>query len=279
MQTANSKRLNPNSLAKEDLRSNLDSGEPARQPRNTAAMAFLLQLLALSAVVLIHFTSASFGITMPMWSHFILQAVIAVMLSRFCAMAPWWHYIHGLFPVLIGLMLVLALPTSFYLYGLMFIAAVFWTTFSTQVPYFPSSSSVHGLLKEIIPADRPAQVIDIGSGLGGLMMQLERDVEGAKFSGIEVAPLPWLFSVCKAKFMRSAARFHYGDYRNLNFAAYDVIYAYLSPVAMPGLWQKAVREMRTGSLLASYEFHVHGVPPTFTLQADDHAPKLYVWRM
>lgn len=253
--------------------------EPTGLPVNTAAMAFLLQLLALSAVVFIHFTLASFGYALPMWSHFILQAGIAMMLSRYCAMAPWWHYIHGLFPILIGLMLVLALPKSFYLYGLMLTGAVFWTTFSTQVPYFPSSSSVHALLKELIPADRPAQVIDIGSGLGGLMMQLEREVDNAKFSGIEVAPLPWLFSVCRAKFTRSAAKFHYGDYRNLNFAAYDVIYAYLSPVAMPGLWQKAVSEMRSGSLLASYEFHVHGVPPTFTLAPDDHSPKLYVWRM
>lgn len=250
---------------------------------NPAALAFLLQLLALSAVVVLHFTLSSLGVSWPLWGDFVLQACTAVMLSRFCAMAPWWHYIHGLFPLLIGLMLVLALPTSFYLYGLLFTAAVFWTTFSTQVPYFPSSSNVHGLLKEIIPsvshANRPVQVIDIGSGLGGLMMQLEREVDNAKFSGIEVAPLPWFFSACRAILARSATKFHYGDYRKLNFASYDVIYAYLSPVAMPGLWQKAVKEMRPGSLLASYEFHVHGVPPTLTLAADDHSPKLYVWRM
>jgi hypothetical protein len=111
------------------------------------------------------------------------------------------------------------------------------------------------------------------------MMQLSRFLPDSSFSGIEIAPLPWAISVVKNKLSRSRADFLYGDYRKLNFADYDVIYAYLSPVVMSALWQKARAEMRPGSLLISNEFNIIDQPAHITLVADAQSTKLYVWRM
>ena len=68
-----------------------------------------------------------------------------------------------------------------------------------------------------------------------------------------------------------------GDYARLDFSEYDAVFAYLSPAAMPALWDKASREMRPGSLLASYEFPIPGHPPTRTANVNTHAPHLYIW--
>jgi len=68
-----------------------------------------------------------------------------------------------------------------------------------------------------------------------------------------------------------------GDYRALDFAQYDVVFAYLSPAAMPALREKAQAEMRPGTLLLSYEFGFAGMPPDVTLPVAPNGTVLYGW--
>jgi SAM-dependent methyltransferase len=129
----------------------------------------------------------------------------------------------------------------------------------------------------LLPPERRVAAIDIGSGLGGLVLELARRRPESRFVGIELAPLPWLASRLRARLSRSAAHFIRGDYEQLDFAQYDLVFAYLSPAAMDALWRKAGREMRPGSLLVSYEFPVQGQPSSRTLVPQAGGPPLYVW--
>ena len=90
--------------------------------------------------------------------------------------------------------------------------------------------------------------------------------------------MPWLVSR-----LRQAAgarcRFLRGDYHRLDFAAYDVVFAYLSPAAMPALWAKARADMRPGTLLLSHEFAVPGATPKIAQQTRPGGPMLYGWVM
>ncbi|WP_460825116.1 class I SAM-dependent methyltransferase, partial [Massilia solisilvae] len=99
----------------------------------------------------------------------------------------------------------------------------------------------------------------------------------ARVEGIELAPLPWLASRLRALLSGSRARFLRGDYERLDFGDYDLVYAYLSPAAMDGLWRKARREMRPGSVLASYEFAIAGQAPDRVLVPQGSARELYIW--
>ena len=128
-------------------------------------------------------------------------------------------------------------------------------------------------------SEKPIRMIDIGSGLGDMSMYISMVRPNGLIEGIEIAPLPWLISVVRSKLKRSAAIFKMGDYRELDFANYDVIFAYLSPAAMPALWQKATAEMQHGSLLLSYEFEILGVLPTQVIENGSDSKKLYVWKI
>jgi predicted O-methyltransferase YrrM len=75
----------------------------------------------------------------------------------------------------------------------------------------------------------------------------------------------------------SRARFLLGDYERLNFGAYDVIFAYLSPAAMTALWRKAAREMRPGSVLLSYEFVIADKAPDQRIPVASSKKILYLW--
>lgn len=246
---------------------------------NAALSALLLQLAAFALVCIMHAVFTWCGLSLPIYLLFILQAALAAGLSRLFVKAYWWHYIHGGFPILVLLMLAFQLPQSFYTAGFLLTLGLYWTTFRSQVPFFPSAKSVERQLLTLIPEHAALRVIDIGSGVGGLMMKLSQHRPDAVIEGIEIAPIPWLISRGRAWLRRSKVLFRYGDYHQLDFAQYDVIYAYLSPAVMTDLWHKARREMRQGSLLVSYEFAIDAVPATQVLRSHSTAPQIYVWRM
>jgi hypothetical protein len=97
--------------------------------------------------------------------------------------------------------------------------------------------------------------------------------------GIEIAPLPWLISVCRGLLRNSRVKFIRGSYYSWDLSQFDVVFCYLSPAAMPDIWEKAQAEMLAGSILLSYEFVIPNVPPTLIIKIEKDAPNLYVWRI
>jgi SAM-dependent methyltransferase len=159
----------------------------------------------------------------------------------------------------------------------LFLLGLYWSTFRTQVPYYPSNRRVWEQVLGLLPTDRPLRLIDIGSGLGGLTMYLARRRPDCDCVGIELAPLPWLASRLRAGLSRSAARFVRGDYEDLDFSTFDLVFAYLSPAAMDALWRKASAELRPGAMLLSYEFEIDARVPDKTILTTSGATPLYVW--
>ena len=267
-----------------------------------ATLAALIQCAALLSVVI---TSAitswvnslpngAFSLTFP-FSIFILvlmQAVFAASFAYLANMASWWHKIHFCFPILAWITFEWHIPNAVYLVGFLISLSLFWTTFRTQVPFFPSRPAVWQQVANIIAKERPLRLIDIGSGLGDMAMHMAKTRPDCQIQGIEIAPLPWLISVIRAKLRSSSAKFILGNYQSLNFANYEVIFAYLSPAAMLLLWEKASQEMQAGAMLISLEFAIPGVPwrhvnqpgicysrgaKSLLIPANKNTPAIYIW--
>jgi len=209
----------------------------------------------------------------------VMQASIAALLSCVFGMAIWWRFIHFGFPIALWGLSSLHISSTVYFWGFAISANLFWTTFRSQVPFYPSRPVIWKQVSELLAKNQPVRMIDIGSGLGDLSMSVAKSRPGSSIYGIEVAPLPWLISYLRSKLTGSSAQFIYGSYEDLNFADYDVIFAYLSPAAMPQLWQKASREMNDASRLISYEFAIPDITPTQTLQSKPGAPFTYIYQI
>ena len=245
-----------------------------------AVQALFFQILSFFIVLLIARSSgAILGRTMDIWFIALLQGALAAGFSYWRCLASWWIAIQLFFPFILLFGLFLQLPPTLFLLAFLIFLFLYWSTFRTQVPFYPSNLAVWDAIAELFPKDKNIRVIDIGSGLGGLILHLSKRFPHSQFLGIEIAPLPWLVSKLRARQVRSCARFTYGDYGNLNFAEYDLVFAYLSPVAMPALWEKARTEMRSGTTLLSYEFVIPDVEPTFILSPAANMSKIYGWRM
>ena len=287
-------RLNSYPIAQHDLNNHAGLNFMKQYIRNKtekirlvpALLAVIVQCTALLTVIistkLIFLVGHAYFYTVlsfPILLLVIMQALFASLFSYWLGMASWWRLIHFSFPVVIWLMSQWQVPSEIYLTGFVFSLGLFWTTFRSQVPFFPSRPIVWQQLARLIPQDRPIRLIDIGSGLGDVAMHIAKIRTDSFIEGVEVAPLPWLISYVRGKLRRSTAIFKMGDYRALNFANYDVVFAYLSPAAMPALWQKASQEMKAGSLLISLEFEVPGIAPNLRIAGAKNSPMIYVWKL
>lgn len=257
--------------------------------KTPALLALLVQGLSLGLIWLY----ANMGHSLPnalftldltfyIFSLVLLQSMIATTIATCVGMAVWWRWIHFFFPIALWLMSIVHMPSSVYLIGFIVTLALYWTTFKTRVPFYPSRPAVWHALFEFMQKNSPnatLRTIDIGSGLGDLSMYIAQKRPQDRVEGIEIAPLPWLISLVRSRFKVSQARFILGNYEKLNFAEYDIVFAYLSPAAMSALWQKASKEMRPGSMLISLEFDIPDASTPHIIQTGKSTPNLFVWRM
>jgi hypothetical protein len=247
--------------------------------RLPAVQALSLQVLAALALWLLLLlwgyvkpsAPASIGIAV------LMQGAIAALLARWRKLAVWWWIIQFVFPLSLFLAVTLQLPPVVYLIAFLTLFVLYWHTFRTQVPYYPSTLAVWDAVAQLLPADRAVRVVDIGSGLGGFVLNLASRRPDSEIIGVELAPLPWLVSWLRAHMSKSRGRFIRADYAALDFSQYDAVFAYLSPAAMSALWDKAQAEMRPGSLLLSNEFVIEHHAADLVIQTEQMRTPLYAW--
>lgn len=208
----------------------------------------------------------------------------AAALGYWARLPIWWVPIQAAFiPVAIAAVR-LSLPSWTYLVAFLLLLLVYWSAYRTQVPLYLSSNQAWTALEALLPPPIPGRqlsFIDVGCGLGGVLIYLAKARPDGSFQGIELAPLPCFVSWLRTKLGGLAnCQVKWGSFWQADLSRYDVVYAYLSPVPMLDLWQKVSREMRPGSLFISNTFDVPGHPPMHAVQVDDlHASTLYLWRI
>jgi len=253
------------------------ASNPAGILRAPAVQALLIQAAAFPLTLGVVYLCARAGLAVSYLHVALVQGAIALGLTWWRRLAIWWRAIGFGFPLALLAASTLAIPPAVFLALFLFLLLLYWSTYRTQVPYYPSGRRVWEAVAASLPRNRPLRVIDVGSGLGGFVLELQRKRPESRFEGIELAPLPWLYSYLRAKAAGSRARFIRGDYDHLDFGDYDAVFAYLSPAVMTGLYLKAAREMKPGSTLFSYEFVIASQPPSRIVTLNMDGPSLYLW--
>jgi len=234
----------------------------------------------LGGIVLVYSLSIN-GIFPPLGIFWLacLQGCFAAILSMLLVCPRWWIPIQLLFlPAVIGA-IALQLPPAVYAACFILLALIYWTSFRTQVPLFLSNRTTVHRLAIWLPDDNPLQVLDVGSGTGSFVRTMARLRPDWQISGIEAAPAPYALSRLRNRKLANA-KFVRGNFWSHSFAPYDLVYAFLSPVPMPALWVKAIKEMRPGALLVSNSFDIPDRCADMVISVDDRrSTRLYVYRI
>lgn len=248
-----------------------------------ALIALLLQFAALAFAVLGVWLV---GQPLSLVAFSFLCGLFASVFSYFAGLARWWLAIQLLFAPSLVWVHAFDISPGYFLFAFFMFLIVYWSTFRTQVPLYLSSKRVWYALENFLPAKENFRFIDLGSGLGGVLTHLADVRPDGQYSGVESAPLPFLWSWLRIKLGRfHNCTVHWGSIWNQNLKAchlaqYDIVFAYLSPVPMEKLWRKARAEMCPGSVFISSTFAVPEQLPHETVQVDDlHRSVLLIWRM
>lgn len=246
-----------------------------------AVTALLLQLTAVMLVVL---SLRVIDLQLQPLTFALLCGLLAMTLSRLVGLAGWWLPIQFAFAPGLVLMLTLDIPPDYFLAAFLILLAVYWSTFRTQVPLYLSSDKVWRALETFLPQQQSNanfRFIDLGSGLGGVLTHLASARPDGQYTGVESAPLPFLWSWLRIKLGgHRNCKVKWGSLWDCDLSQHDVVYAFLSPVPMERLWRKARAEMRPSSIFISSTFAVPEQTPHETVQVDDlHRSTLLVWRM
>jgi SAM-dependent methyltransferase len=226
---------------------------------------------------LLVFLKFSFNLSVSLLFALLLHCSIAGVAALILRFDWWWSLIQFSFPLLVYVSYQQNISPHFYLLGLFVLSLLFWSTYRTQVPYYPSKAILIEPILGLLPVDRTFSFIDLGSGMGGLLLKLSRRTKLGRFYGVEIAPLPWLVSTLRAMIVKTGVKINLGSYTELNLASFDIVFCYLSPAAMPSIWEKVRAEMQPGSIFLSYEFVVPGVEPDMRLELEVNGPILFGW--
>jgi len=240
-------------------------------PALLALGAQIMALLAVATAAIVLRESA--GLPLPAWIA--LAGLAAALVSRWLALPGWWQLINLTFVPLLWLTLQSAIDPVWFLAGFALLAVTSLGAIRGRVPLYLSSPRAATALAARLP--KHAHLLDLGCGLGGPLARLSTLRPDARLDGVEAAPLNWLIARLR---LSGRARIRLGNLWDTDLSGHDLVYAYLSPAAMPRLWQKASSEMRPGSQLISNTFAIPGVAPDEVVELNDlsHA-RLLVWRM
>ena len=246
-----------------------------------ALQSFLIQGAALLLALLFNgLIQAVFLYSPALWQLALVQGALAAGLSHYWKQPAWWRPLHAGFLPVVLVALQLGLPAWTYLAAFLLLLLFYWNSFRTRVPLYLSDRKAWQALATQLPENAPFRLIDVGSGFGGVLFYLEARFPQGQFSGTEIAPAPWLISCLRARLRRSQVAFMRRDYARLDLGAFDVVFAFLSPAAMPDLWRQAERQMRPGSLFVSLSFGIDARPPERMIPlAEGERHTLYAWRM
>lgn len=242
-----------------------------------------LQLAALLAVLSLAWPYYGVhGEVLPWGQVVVAIGALAAIFATMSKQPWWWRLIHGLFAPLAWLVTQAEIDPGWFLAAAILLLLVYRGALSGQVPLYLSNRQTAQTLAGLLPEAKngsPLRCADLGAGLGSMVRPLAEVRPDVQFTGVENAPLTWLGGRLLTAGL-SNCDWRWGSLWQTPLADYDLVYAFLSPVPMPDLWQKAITEMKPGSLLVSNSFPVPGIAPDSIVAVDDaRQTQLYCYRI
>ena len=208
-----------------------------------------------------------------------LEGAAAALLGVAAGLPRWWWPLNAFFSPALAALLNLHIAPAYYLAALCLLLLCNAAAWSNRVPLFLSSRRAAAVVSTLLPRGGGFRLLDLGCGTGSFLTDVAQVRPDGRYTGVEIAPLPYLLGALRA-WGRRNLRIQWGDFWQRDLSSYDVVYADLSPVPMARLWQKARAEMRPGSLFISNDFCVPGVAPAQIIRVGDRLRStIYVWTM
>ncbi|EXI79723.1 MAG: Methyltransferase domain protein [Candidatus Accumulibacter appositus] len=206
-------------------------------------------------------------------------AAVALLFASLTRQPWWWRLMHALFAPMAWFASTIGIDPGWYLLLFMVLLLVYRGAVTGQVPLYLSNAATAAAIAELTKDLPKMHFLDLGAGVGSVLGPLARQRPDARFSGVENAPATWACGRLRMAGLPNCD-WRWGDIWETRLSAYDVVYAFLSPVPMAALWEKAQCEMRPGTLFISNSFPVPDVAPERVIEVEDaRQTQLFCYRL
>lgn len=208
----------------------------------------------------------------------LLQVGLSLLLSWLMGLPRWWLWVQAVLPLGLYWGATQTLIDSLWFgLGALLLMLVFSAVLKDRVPLYLTNNTTHRALVELAQTYQVKSMLDLGSGLGGVVRALAG--AGIEAKGVEYSPvLAWFSQVwCRWSGLGQVSR---GDMWQTDLSQVDMVYVFLSPVPMTRLWQKACAEMKSGALLVSNSFAIEDVEPLEVWElSDGRQTQLFIYQI
>nr|CRH06265.1 Putative S-adenosyl-L-methionine-dependent methyltransferases [Candidatus Magnetococcus massalia] len=141
-------------------------------------------------------------------------------------------------------------------------------TLLTGAPPMPSSTRMRLACVDLLPSKVKGEVIELGSGWGGLTFLLYRRYKGQQVIGLERSPLPWLVAWFRALLV-GGPQFKKQDFTQHPLDGVGLCVCYLNPEVMVPTAAWLEQGMPKGGWVGSIGFAIPGKEPVKVQRVDD----------
>lgn len=167
---------------------------------------------------------------------------------------------------------------------LYFLYAMFISKNCKYPPAFPSFGNMKKIAlaeaeKFLNSSQRPLKIIDLGCGVGGLLLPLAKKFPQHQFVGYD-----WDFFVCQILKLRARKLSNLtvvrDNFMHADLKQYDLLLCFLDTKAAEDLSLKMKQEINSNALIVSSAFELKGLTPTNVLDAKSFGMplKVYVYK-
>lgn len=179
--------------------------------------------------------------------------VVASLLSRLAGQPWWWRFIHLLFAPMAWMVSQMDIDPGWFLLGFALLWLVYRGVVIERVPLYLSGVAAIDVVAETIETRQPKRFVDLGAGIGSLIVPLAKAFPECRFTGVEFSPMSWLIGHWRTRHLPNVS-WRYANLWSVDLGEFDMVYAFLSPAPMSDLGRKFDAEMPPGGALISNSF-------------------------
>ena len=157
----------------------------------------------------------------------------------------------------------------------LFLGYVFLGGLLRGAGYQPTPRSAMEKMFELSEPDGK-KVFDLGSGFGRIVIEVTQRFH-ADCTGVEVDPMKvwWSRRAIRKLGIQDRANIVRGNLMSADISSADIVYVFLWKGIMQRFREKALKEMKPGSLVVSYYYRFEGWQP----EREDSRLKVYMYRI
>ncbi|MGE5386239.1 MAG: class I SAM-dependent methyltransferase [Betaproteobacteria bacterium] len=240
-----------------------------------------LALQAAASIIVLSLAWPYYGMRaepMPWDKTAMVMGVVAFIAATLTRQPIWWRIMHAVFMPLAWAVTQLDIDPIWFLLAFGILLLIYRGAVSGRVPLYFSNSETIAALETLLAGCAEGRFVDLGAGIGSIVLPLARRYPAIRFVGIENAPLPWLIGRWRTRGQKNLD-WRWGNLWTTDLSAFNFVYAFLSPAPMAQLWQKAGAEMG-GGWFVSNSFAVPEIEPEQVIETDCFPPRpLYCYRV